>query len=70
MIVENGSMGSVTADVQIEDQSTLKVTGTPKKSGDSIYHARQGCGFFWALGKFRPTNYMIVSHTIQSNWEN
>ena len=30
-----------------------------------LYHERVGCGLFWAVGKFRPTNYMIVSmHTI------
>ena len=26
-----------------------------------LYHERVGCGLFWAVGKFRPTNYMIVS---------
>lgn len=35
-------------------------TGTGK-SDVEIYHERVGCGLFWAVGKFRPTNYMIVS---------
>jgi len=32
------------------------------KSDAEVYHERVGCGLFWAVGKFRPTNYMIVSH--------
>ena len=35
------------------------------KAEAELYHERVGCGLFWAVGKFRPTNYMIVSvHTI------
>lgn len=26
-------------------------------------HERAGCGLFWLIGRFRPTNYMIVSMT-------
>ena len=26
-------------------------------------HERAGCGLFWLIGRFRPTNYMIVSTT-------
>ena len=33
----------------------------PEKTEAEIYHERVGCGLFWAVGKFRPTNYMIVS---------
>ena len=36
-----------------------------EKSEAAIYHERVGCGLFWAVGKFRPTNYMIVSHPLQ-----
>ena len=36
-----------------------------EKSEAEIYHERVGCGLFWAVGKFRPTNYMIVSHFLQ-----
>lgn len=35
------------------------------KAEAELYHERVGCGLFWAVGKFRPTNYMIVSvHTM------
>ena len=30
------------------------------KAEAELYHERVGCGLFWAVGKFRPTNYMIV----------
>ncbi len=33
----------------------------PEKTEAELYHERVGCGLFWAVGKFRPTNYMIVS---------
>ena len=40
----------------------------PEKTEAEIYHERVGCGLFWAVGKFRPTNYMIVSLcTIKNN---
>ncbi|CAL5223896.1 g6492 [Coccomyxa viridis] len=32
----------------------------PEKTEAEIYHERVGCGLFWAVGKFRPTNYMIL----------
>ena len=61
--------GDATADVKLEGgkattspASTGKDAPVPasKKRGDSMYHERAGCGLFWALGRFRPTNYMIV----------
>ena len=46
------------------------------KSEAEIYHERVGCGLFWAVGKFRPTNYMIVSrdlpvhlHSPDAHWD-
>ena len=45
--------------------STFKMSKTGngvEKSEADLYHERVGCGLFWAVGKFRPTNYMIVSH--------
>ncbi len=53
----------VTADVKAVTHSvTSQTPAKTKKASDSIYHERQGCGLFWAVGRFRPTNYMIVRH--------
>ena len=47
--------------------SKTKIPDAKKSSGKGmgkaeakLYHERVGCGLFWAVGKFRPTNYMIV----------
>ncbi|CAL8463656.1 g3190 [Coccomyxa elongata] len=51
----------VTADVKAVTHSvTSQTPAKTKKASDSIYHERQGCGLFWAVGRFRPTNYMIL----------
>jgi hypothetical protein len=58
--------GGVTAIVKASvDDTKAQVPANTKKTSDSMYHARQGCGLFWAVGRFRPTNYMIVRHSQQ-----
>ncbi len=68
---EGTDVAGVTAVVKasVEDGNAQPSTKV-KKAGDSMYHERQGCGLFWAVGRCRPTNYMIVSHNIQPQASN
>ena len=59
--------GAVFAEVTLETpreaakaSKAAPASATDKKVSKSLYHKRAGCGLFWALGRFRPTNYMIV----------
>ena len=61
------SDGTATAEVRLERpkaDATASKTAAPdatdKRTSEALYHERAGCGLFWALGRFRPTNYMIV----------
>lgn len=47
-------------------ETTNKTNNGVEKSEAELYHERVGCGLFWAVGKFRPTNYMIVSRPLAS----
>jgi hypothetical protein len=61
------SDGTATAEIKLEQpkagataSKTAAPDATDKKTSEALYHERAGCGLFWALGRFRPTNYMIV----------
>ena len=60
-----GDEASGKADSKTKSQDAKKSSGKGMgKAEAELYHERVGCGLFWAVGKFRPTNYMIVSfHT-------
>ena len=69
--------GTVFADVKLETPRDAAKVSKPapasamdKEVSKSLYHKRAGCGLFWALGRFRPTNYMIVRSETPSHFAN